>query len=56
VRRSVPVLSALLIAACGAAGAPAASSAPLPAIAAPPSAAVVATADGELTFDVAELI
>jgi len=50
------VLSALMLATCGAVGAPAASAAPSQVTGALPTAAVVAAAEGELTFDVAELI
>ncbi|MHB8631719.1 MAG: hypothetical protein ACYC9W_07315 [Candidatus Limnocylindria bacterium] len=55
VLRSVPVLCALVLAACG-------SAAPAPAPAAPmgvpalPMAAVTSASERELTFDVAELI
>ncbi len=54
-RRILPVLSALMLAACGAAAAPAAPalSDGAPAL---PTAAVVAATEGELTLDVAELI
>lgn len=57
VRRAWPILSVVVFAACGATlAAPAPASAPVSAPPALPTAAVVTSAEGELTFDVAELI